>query len=81
MHYLRDLIEAHSYLNRIPDQSLVVSNLGSGLDYVQATRASDGKYALIYIPGGTAIEVDLTKYRADAQPPPGLTHATDHLWR
>lgn len=61
VHYLRNLIEAHSFLNRIPDQSIVVSGLGTGLSRVQATRASDGGYALIYIPSGTSIGVDLTK--------------------
>jgi hypothetical protein len=61
MRYLRDLIEAHSFLNRIPDQSLIVSGVGTGLDYVEATRASDGNYALIYIPSGTTLTVDLTK--------------------
>jgi hypothetical protein len=59
--HLRNLIEAHSFLNRIPDQWLIVSRIGSGLDHVRATKASDGSYALIYIPRGTTIKIDLTK--------------------
>ncbi len=61
MRYLRGLIESHSFLSSIPDQSLVTAGIGIGLDHVQASRASDGRYALIYIPRGTGITVNMSK--------------------
>src|SRR5262245_56340325 len=61
MRHVQTLMESRSFLNRIPDQSIVVSPIGSGLDHVQATRASDGKYAMIYIPRGGSVDVNLAK--------------------
>jgi hypothetical protein len=61
MRHVRTLMEARSFLDRIPDQSVVVSNVGSGLDHVQATRAADGTYAMIYIPRGGSVDVNLAK--------------------
>jgi Protein of unknown function (DUF4038)/Putative collagen-binding domain of a collagenase len=59
--HLRSLIESRSFLNRVPDQSIVTSGQGTGIDRVQATRASDGSYALIYIPSGGAVSVNMAK--------------------
>jgi hypothetical protein len=61
MRHVRTLMESRSFLNRIPDQSIVVSNVGSGPDHVQATRAADRTYAMIYIPRGGAVDVNLAK--------------------
>ena len=61
MIYVRRLMESRSFLNRIPDQSIVTSALGSHLQSIQATRASDGSYAFIYIPDGRPLTVDLRK--------------------
>ena len=61
MRHVRTLMESRSLLNRIPYQSIVVSPVGSGLDHVQATRASGGKYAMIYIPRGGSVDVNLAK--------------------
>ena len=61
MRHVRTLMESKSFLNRIPDQSIIASTVGSGLDHVQATRASDGTYAMIYIPRGGSVDVNLAK--------------------
>ena len=45
---------------RVPDQTLLPSGTG-GIDHAQATRASDGSYAWVYIPTGDAVTVDMTK--------------------
>ena len=60
MQYLRRLIESRPFLVRIPDQSVVTSGAGWGDTRVQATRGSDGSYALIYISDGHAITVAMT---------------------
>ncbi|MBK8023071.1 MAG: glycoside hydrolase family 140 protein [Chloroflexi bacterium] len=50
--HLRRLIESRPYLDRIPDQGLLASGEGTGSHHIRATRADDGSYAMIYIPGG-----------------------------
>ena len=60
--HLKNLMLSRSYLDRVPDQSLLLSDAGEGAGRVQATRASDGRYALIYIPQAEqAVKVDLGK--------------------
>lgn len=61
MRHLRTLMESRSFLNRIPDQSVVVSDAGEGKDHIRGTRASDGAYAMVYIPTGRAVTVDMSK--------------------
>lgn len=55
MRHLRALIESRPFLTRIPDQSLLVSGAGGG---VQATRDADGGYAFVYSASGQALTVD-----------------------
>ncbi|MBA3868110.1 MAG: glycoside hydrolase family 140 protein [Anaerolineae bacterium] len=50
--YLRRLMESRPYLKRIPDQGLLLSGEGEGACHIQATRANDGSYAMIYTPAG-----------------------------
>jgi hypothetical protein len=59
MQHARALLESRPFLNRIPDQSLVVSEVGTGGDHVQATRDRDGAYAMVYVPSGKPFTVDL----------------------
>jgi hypothetical protein len=63
--YARALIESRPFLSRIPDQSLIASDIGEGAHHVQATRDSAGTYALVYLPAGDAVELDLSKLTAD----------------
>jgi len=50
MQYVRKLIESRPMLVRIPDQSMLVSDANATTDRQQATRASDGSYALSTAP-------------------------------
>jgi hypothetical protein len=59
--FLRRLVESRPYLERIPDQALIVGDAGQGGDHVQATRGRDGSYALIYLPSGKPVAIDLEK--------------------
>ena len=61
MQHLKALLESRPYLTRVPDQSLLKSPEGTDGDHCQATRDSDGSYALIYIPSGKSVRIDLTK--------------------
>ena len=65
MQHARNLLLSRPFLSRIPDQSLIVSEVGEGTHHVRATRDSEGHYALVYMPAGniigdTKIELDLT---------------------
>lgn len=46
--YLKELIEAFSFSTRFPDQSIIASNPGLGIDHIAATRGE--KFALVYTP-------------------------------
>ncbi len=61
MRHLRSLIEPRSFLNRIPDQSVIASAAGSDKDHVRATRASDGSYVMVYIPTAGEVTIEMSK--------------------
>ncbi|MFN3981208.1 MAG: DUF4038 domain-containing protein [Caldilinea sp.] len=65
MQHARALLQSRPFLSRIPDQSLIASEIGEGTHHVRATRDSEGRYAMIYIPasptiGAGRIEIDTT---------------------
>ena len=45
----------------VPDQSLIVGSTLGGSDHIQATRAGDGSYGMVYSASGQSFTVDLTK--------------------
>jgi hypothetical protein len=59
MQWVRKLIQSRPFLSRIPDQSLILSEVGMDGDHVQATRSEDGEYAFVYFPSGKPVTVDL----------------------
>ncbi len=61
MQYARRLIESRPLFERIPDQALLASGPGASTGHIQATRATDGSYALIYTAAGAPVTVDLSK--------------------
>lgn len=60
LRHVRALLESRPFLDRIPDQSLLVGDPGSGADHRRATRATDSSYALIYSPTGLPFTADLS---------------------
>lgn len=59
MKHVRALMMARPFFTRIPDNSIVTSDLGNGNDRISATRDSEGRYALVYSERGKAFEVNL----------------------
>ena len=60
MKHVRSLIESRSALNRIPAQSIILSNPGTEESRIQATTATDGSYAWVYIPDQqTSVTIDM----------------------
>jgi hypothetical protein len=61
MAVLKRLMLSRPYLNRVPDQSVIVGSALSGKDHLRATRASDGSYAFVYSASGQPVTVNLGK--------------------
>ncbi|GAC1661371.1 MAG: glycoside hydrolase family 140 protein [Candidatus Acidiferrum sp.] len=65
MFFLRSLIESRPYFSRIPDQTLIVGDVGKGGLHLQATRDAAGTYALVYFPlSDQFVTIDLSKLPA-----------------
>jgi hypothetical protein len=85
MRHARQLLESRPFLTRVPDQSLLISDSGSGTDHVQATRAGDGSYAFVYSASGQPFVVDRSKLTGRAfsthwyDPRTGRAHAADSV--
>src|SRR3712207_4467366 len=60
MQHARALLLSRPFLERVPDQSLVASEAGPGPYHVRATRDSAGRYALVYLPAGRPVDLELT---------------------
>jgi hypothetical protein len=64
MKFLRELMESRPYFSRIRDESLVADDPGKGALHIEATRDTDGSYALVYFPlNDLTTKLDLTKMR------------------
>ena len=65
MQYAKKLLESRPFLNRIPDQSIIVEGdvptavPGAGRYSFVATRDEEGTYAMVYAPVGRAFSVDV----------------------
>lgn len=63
--HARALLLSRPYLSRIPDQQLIVSENGGGTLHIQASRDSDGSYALVYLPMSGSVDIDLERLSGD----------------
>ena len=63
MKYLRNLMLAFPYFERIPDQSVISGVNGERYDRAIATRGND--YLMVYNYSGRPMEIDLTKISGD----------------
>jgi len=62
MHHLRTLMESRPFLTRIPDQGLIVGDIGAGVGHIQSTRDQTGSYAMLYVPAANRkVTVDTSK--------------------
>jgi len=65
MTFLRRLIESRPFFQRIPDQSVIVGDAGSGGSHIQATRDREGTFAFVYVPtNDQSFTVDLAAIRS-----------------
>jgi hypothetical protein len=59
--YLKSLILSRSPLNRVPDQSVILSGQGTNGEYAVATRDLSGTYIMVYLPIGKAVVISTEK--------------------
>lgn len=59
--YLRRLMESRPVLDRVPDNSIIGQGQGEKGDHMEAFRAADYSYAMVYLPVGKTISVNLGK--------------------
>jgi len=59
--YARGLFESRPFQKLVPDQSILISDPGTGADHVRAARAVDGSFLFVYLPSGNPVRVKLDK--------------------
>ena len=59
MAFVRQLFESRTFW--MPDQSIILSDEGTVDDRVQAARASDHSYWIIYVTNGRTVDLDVSK--------------------
>lgn len=57
--HLKNLMLSRPFLGRIPDQAIIAQPQQDDLDYVIATRDSEGSYAMVYFPTGKPVVLNL----------------------
>ena len=66
MGHLRRLMESlPDPLQRVPDQSLLASEAGTGNEHIAVTRDAQGRYALVYSAAGRPFTVKLENLAGD----------------
>jgi hypothetical protein len=63
MQYVRKLMESHPYLDRVPDQSVIIENNNTPAERIQATRGND--YIFVYTAIGKPFTVIASKIKGD----------------
>jgi hypothetical protein len=58
---MRRLFELRPWYKLVPDQSVIASGQQEGEDHIQAARAADGRFVIVYIPRGKTVGIDLAK--------------------
>ena len=61
--YLRKLMQSRPLLNRIADSTLIINGQGEKSGYIQAFRALDNAFAMIYLPIGKTISVRTSLFK------------------
>ena len=60
--HARRLMESRPFLTRIPDQAMIAGDAFPNTgDHLRATRDEAGSYAMVYVPSGQHLKVNLTR--------------------
>jgi hypothetical protein len=66
MQHVKNLMLSRPYFTRIPDQSLLATEVGTDDEHLRATRDADGRYAFVYAPLGRKVSVRLDQLSGDS---------------
>src|SRR5690606_15569299 len=66
MTVLRKLVSSLQWWRLVPDDVLIVEDAESDAFPATAARADDGSFALVYLPTGRQLRLDLTRLAGDA---------------
>lgn len=61
--HLRKLIESRPMRQRVPDLTMIAEGQGEGSEHIEAFRSMDNSYAMIYLPIGKKIALDMSFMR------------------
>ncbi|MFB3881055.1 MAG: glycoside hydrolase family 140 protein [Armatimonadota bacterium] len=64
MRHLRTLFQSYPLTKLVPDQSLIAEGQADGADHLQAARACDGSFALVYLPTGRPVRLNASQLRS-----------------
>lgn len=60
MGIMRRLFEQYPWYQLVPDTSILASAQGEGEEHIQAAKAEDGSFAIIYLPLGNPVSIHLS---------------------
>lgn len=78
--HLVNLMLSHDFFNRIPDQTMILSEVGEAGSHICATRDTGGTYAMVYIPNAEqTVKLDVSSLQKPYEvnwfdPRTGYTH-------
>ncbi len=61
--YLKGLIGSRPMQNRIPDNSIILKGQAEKSEHIEAFRAADNSYAMIYIPFGKSLTISTSSFK------------------
>lgn len=65
LRHARALFESRSFLDKVPDQGLIVGEPGEGTHHIQACRDSNGRWAFVYLAAARAVAVRTDQLKGD----------------
>ena len=63
--HLKNLFLSRPFLNRIPDQTMIINKQEDNEHFVIATRDTEGSYAMVYFPTGQERRLSLSNLKAE----------------
>jgi hypothetical protein len=63
--HLRRLMESRPFFTRVPDQSVLACDAGARGSHMVATRDSDRRYGMIYVPNTQTVDVNMDAVAGD----------------
>jgi hypothetical protein len=68
MKYLKELMLSRPYFVRIPDQTIILSKVGSDYrDLIMATRDANNTYAFVYLPKNEPVTIDVSRISGNSK--------------